>query len=340
MTAVALLGAGRMGQVHAKAIAIAGARLVAVFDPDTAAAKAIGKSTGATIAPTAAAAINHPKTQAVIIATSSDTHTDLVIEAVAAGKPVLCEKPLANSLDECRRCIDTIGEVAARRVFLGFNRRFDRGHASLRDAVHSGEIGRLEQLTITSRDPFPPPLEYIPRSGGLFRDMMIHDFDMARSIMGQEPISVTAHGSSVVDPEIGRLGDVDTASATLLAKDGTIATILNSRRCAFGFDQRIEAFGSDGMVMSGNPRQSGFRRYMPDQVGSPAPILAFFMERYGDSYAAEIRVFIEHARDGRDMPVDAHDGLMAAYLAEAATASQKHGKTIHLTGIDQEFGDV
>ena len=206
-----------------------------------------------------------------MIATSSDTHVDLLVEAVSAGKPVLCEKPLASSLAEARRCIATIGEEAARKVFLGFNRRFDRGHAGLREAVHGGRIGRLEQLTITSRDPFPPPLEYVPRSGGLFRDMMIHDFDMARAILGEELVSVTAHGSSIVDPEIGRLGDIDTASVTMLTADGTIVTILNSRRCAFGFDQRIEAFGSTGMVISDNPRQSGLVRYMADHPGRPAP---------------------------------------------------------------------
>ncbi|MDQ2696791.1 MAG: Gfo/Idh/MocA family oxidoreductase [Pseudomonadota bacterium] len=329
-----------MGQVHAAAIAAAGARLVAIYDPVTQAAEALAARTGAVVVPTAAAAIAHADAVGVVIATSSDTHADLVIETVRADKPVLCEKPLASSLLETRRCIAAIGDKAARKVFLGFNRRFDRGHASLREAVHGGQIGRLEQLSITSRDPYPPPLAYIPRSGGLFRDMMIHDFDMARAILAQELVSVTAHGSSIVDPEVGRLGDIDTASVTLLAADGAIVTILNSRRCAFGFDQRIEAFGSTGMVMSDNPRQSGLRRFTKDHPGTPAPILEFFMERYGDSYAAEIRLFLDCAREGKDMPVNAIDGLMAAYLAEAATASRKQGKTILLTGPDQEFGDV
>jgi myo-inositol 2-dehydrogenase/D-chiro-inositol 1-dehydrogenase len=329
-----------MGQVHAAAIAAAGARLAAIYDPASHAAETLAARTGAVVAPTAAAAIAHADADAVVIATSSDTHAELLIEAVSAGKPVLCEKPLASSLAEARRCIATIGDKAARKVFLGFNRRFDRGHAGLREAVHGGQIGRLEQLTITSRDPYPPPLEYIPRSGELFRDMMIHDFDMARAILRQELVSVTAHGSSIVDPEIGRLGDVDTASVIMLAADGAIVTILNSRRCAFGFDQRIEAFGSNGMVISDNPRQSGLLRFTEGHPGSPAPILEFFMERYGDSYAGEIRLFLECAREGRDMPVNALDGLMAAYLAEAATASRKQGKTVHLTGPDQEFGDV
>lgn len=336
MTGIALLGTGRMGQVHAEAIAAAGAKLVAVYDPVSKSAEALAARTGATVSPTAVAAMTEAGVDAVVIATSSDTHTQLVVEAVKTGKPVLCEKPLAPSLAEARKCIEQIGEEAARKVFLGFNRRFDRGHASVREAVQAGKIGRLEQLTITSRDPFPPPLEYVPRSGGLFRDMMIHDFDMARSILGQDPVSLTAHGSSIVDPEIGKLGDIDNASVTLLTVDGAIATIINSRRCAFGFDQRIEAFGSLGMVVSDNPRQSGFKSFLAGSAGTPAPILEFFMERYGDSYAAEIGLFLECASKGGDMPVNAMDGLMAAYLAEAATLSLKQGKTIDLNQFAQE----
>ena len=298
MTGVALLGAGRMSQVHAAATVNAGARVAVIFDPVRAAAEALATRTGAKVAATAADAMGDSSVDAIIIATSSDTHVDLVLEAVRIGKPVLCEKPLASNLEAARSCIATIGEAAARRVFLGFNRRFDRGHAGLREAVHAGEIGRLEQLNITSRDPFPPPLEYIPRSGGLFRDMMIHDFDTARAITRQDFASITAHGSSIVDPEIGKLGDIDTAAVTMLATDGTIVTILNSRRCAFGFDQRIEAFGSGGMVVSDNPRQSGLTRYSKAAPGTPAPILEFFMERYGESYAAEIRLFLACAREG------------------------------------------
>jgi myo-inositol 2-dehydrogenase / D-chiro-inositol 1-dehydrogenase len=340
MSGIALLGAGRMGQVHAAAIVSAGARVTVVFDPIQGAAEALAARTGARVASTAAEAISDSAVDAVIVATSSDTHVDLVIEAVQANKPVLCEKPLASRLEDARACIATIGEAASRRVFLGFNRRFDRGHAGVRAAVHAGEIGRLEQLTITSRDPLPPPLDYVPRSGGLFRDMMIHDFDMARAITRQDFVSLTAHGSSIIDPEIGKLGDIDTAAVTLLAADGTIVTILNSRRCAFGFDQRIEAFGAEGMVMSDNPRQSGLTRYSKAAPGTPAPILEFFMERYGDSYAAEIRMFLACAREGSDMPVNAIDGLMAAYLAEAATVSRKQGCIINLTGPGQDFGDV
>ncbi len=337
MTGIAILGAGRMAKVHVESIVAAGAHVATVYDPFADAAQALAERTGAKVAASPAEAMNDPDVGAIMIATSSDTHVELLYEAVKAGKPVLCEKPLASSYDASKEFVETVGETAAKKVFLGFNRRFDRGHASVREAVISGQIGRLEQLTITSRDPSPPPLEYIPRSGGLFRDMMIHDFDMARSIVASPIVSVTAHGSSIVDPEIGKLGDVDTASVTMLAEDGTIITILNSRRCAFGFDQRIEAFGAKGMVVSDNPRQSGFRTFSAEAPGTDAPILEFFMERYGPSYTAEIKLFLDCAQEGRDMPVNAIDGHMAAYLAEAATSSLKRGKTIRLTGLDQEF---
>jgi len=338
MSKIALLGAGRMAKVHAASIIEAGASVAVVYDTVTEAANALAASTGAKVAASAQEAINDPSVDAVMIATSSDTHVPLLREAVKAGKPALCEKPLAPSYDEARQFVKDVGDAAARKIFLGFNRRFDRGHAGLRDGVHAGNIGTLEQLTITSRDPAPPPLDYIPRSGGLFRDMMIHDFDMARFVIGDDPIvSVTAHGSSIIDPEIGKLGDIDTASVTMLTKQGTIITILNSRRCVYGYDQRVEAFGAQGMLLSDNPRQSGLLSFNGEHPGTPTPLLGFFMERYGASYTGEIRAFLQATQTGADMPVNAIDGLMAVYLAEAATASLKHGKTIQLTGLEQEF---
>ncbi|WP_138468426.1 inositol 2-dehydrogenase [Poseidonocella sp. HB161398] len=340
MTGIAIMGAGRMAKVHAAAIAGAGARVAAIYDPVTAAAEALAAQTGGQVCASPEQAMALADVDAIMIATSSDTHVSLLAQAVATAKPVLCEKPLAASYEESRAFIASVGEAAARKVFLGFNRRFDRGHASVREGVHAGAIGRLEQLVITSRDPSPPPLDYVPRSGGLFRDMMIHDFDMARSITRQEIASVTAHGSAIIDPRVGELGDVDTASVTMVTTEGVIVTILNSRRCAFGFDQRIEAFGETGMLLSDNPRQSGFTTYSAASPGTAAPILEFFMERYGPSYSAEIRLFLDCAREGRDMPVNAIDGHMAACLAEAATASLKTGQTIRLTGPDQDFAEI
>ena len=252
-----------------------------------------------------------------------------VIEAVQAGKAVMCEKPLAPTLWEAQQCVDALGNRAG-TVFLAFNRRFDPGHAAVKQAIENGEIGNLEQLTITSRDPYPPPLEYIPKSGGLFRDMMIHDFDMARWMLGEEPTSVHSRGSCLVDPEIGKLGDIDTACVTLVTPGGKQAVILNSRRTAYGFDQRIEAFGSSGMVISDNPKATGFKRFSSTSFGAPDRFRALFMERYGDSYRLEIETFLRGVVEGAPAPVNAFDGLRTAYLAEGAAASLQLGKAVEL----------
>jgi myo-inositol 2-dehydrogenase/D-chiro-inositol 1-dehydrogenase len=241
----------------------------------------------------------------------------------------MCEKPLAPTFLEAKQCVDRLGEQAG-RVFLAFNRRFDPGHAAVKKAIDSGEIGELEQLTITSRDPYPPPLEYIPRSGGLFRDMMIHDFDMARWMLGEEPVSVFSRGSCLVDPKIGALGDIDTACVSLITRNGKQAVILNSRRTAYGFDQRIEAFGSTGMVISDNPKASGVKRFSSTSFGAPDRFRAFFMERYGESYRLELEAFVDGVAQGTPALVSALDGLQAVYLAEAAGASLRLGKAIEL----------
>ena len=329
MIGLALLGAGRMAKVHAEAISAAGARLVTVFDVAEAAANSLAAKAGASIARTAEEALSHPEVQAALIATSSDTHAKYVIEAVQAGKAVMCEKPLAPTLAEAQQCVDALGDRAG-KVFLAFNRRFDPGHAAVKKAIEAGEIGNLEQLTITSRDPYPPPLEYVPKSGGLFRDMMIHDFDMARWMLGEEPINIHSRGSCLVNPEIGKLGDIDTACVTMVTASGRQAVILNSRRTAYGFDQRIEAFGSAGMVMSDNPQATGFKRFSSTSFGAPDRFRAFFMERYGDSYRLEIEAFVNGLVKGQPASVNALDGLRAVYLAEAAGASLRTGKAIEL----------
>ena len=329
MIGLALIGAGRMGRVHAAALRQTGASLVAIHDVDQTAALRLARETGAAVDPTIDATLSRPDVAGVIIATASDTHVDLTLQAVAAGKRVLCEKPLAPSLADAQRCVDALGAGAA-DVFLGFNRRFDPGHAAVLAAVGDRSIGKLEQLTITSRDPTPPPLDYIPRSGGLFRDMMIHDFDMTRTLLGEEPTRLYAQGSSIVDPQIGNLGDVDTAIVTLSTTSGVQAVIINSRRCAFGFDQRIEAFGSAGMALSDNPRADGFKRFGASEFGSPSRYQTFFMERYGESYRREIESFVRCVADGAPPPINAIDGLKAAYLAEAATESLARGQPIDL----------
>jgi myo-inositol 2-dehydrogenase / D-chiro-inositol 1-dehydrogenase len=329
MIGIALMGAGRMARVHAKTIHAAGGRLVTVYDVVESAAKSLASETSASAARSVQEALHHPDVDAVLVATSSDTHVDLIIQAVKAGKAVLCEKPLAPSLSEAQRCVDLLG-AEANKVFLAFNRRFDPGHAALKKAIEAGEIGNLEQLTITSRDPAPPPLEYIPNSGGLFRDMMIHDFDMARWILGEEPVSIYSHGSCLVDPQIGKLGDIDTACVTMVSLSGKQAVILNSRRAVYGYDQRIEAFGSAGMVLSDNPRATAVQRYSSTSFGAPDRVFTFFMDRYGQSYRMEIETFLAGVAAGTPPPINAIDGLRAVYLAEAAGASLRSGEAIKL----------
>jgi myo-inositol 2-dehydrogenase/D-chiro-inositol 1-dehydrogenase len=328
-----------MARVHAKAIAAAGAKLVTVYDVVASAAETLAAETGASVARSAQEAFQQPGVAAVLVATSSDTHVELIGQAVRAGKAVMCEKPLAPDLSEAQRCVDTLGEQAG-KVFLAFNRRFDPGHAAVKQAIEAGEIGALEQLTITSRDPSPPPLEYIPKSGGLFRDMMIHDFDMARWMLGEEPVSVFSRGSCLVDSEIGKLGDVDTACVSLVTQSGKQAVILNSRRTAYGFDQRIEAFGSAGMVISDNPRATGLTRFSSRSFGAPDRFRAFFMERYGESYRQEIEAFVDGLAQGTPAPVNALDGLRAVYLAEAAGASLRLGKAVELKSNCEVTWDV
>jgi myo-inositol 2-dehydrogenase / D-chiro-inositol 1-dehydrogenase len=329
MIGIALMGAGRMARVHASAIHAAGAKLVTVYDVAAPAAVALAAETGASVARSAQDAFDRPEVAAFMVATSSDTHVELIHQAVQAGKAVMCEKPLAPNLSDAQRCVDALGDQAG-NVFLAFNRRFDPGHAAVKQAIEVGEIGALEQLTITSRDPFPPPLEYIPKSGGLFRDMMIHDFDMARWMLGEEPVSVFSRGSCLVDPQIGALGDVDTACVSLITSSGKQAVILNSRRTAYGFDQRIEAFGSAGMVISENPRATGLKRFSSTSFGAPDRFRAFFMERYGESYRREIEAFVGGVAQGTPATVNALDGLRSVYLAEAAGASLRLGKAVEL----------
>ena len=329
MIGVALLGAGRMARVHAKAIGAAGGRLVTVYDVVEPAAKSLAADTGASVARSVEEALHHPEVDAVLVVTSSDTHVDCILQGVQAGKAVMCEKPLAPSLADAQRSINTLGAQAG-KVFLAFNRRFDPGHAALKSAVEAGEIGNLEQLTITSRDPAPPPLDYVPKSGGLFRDMMIHDFDMARWMLGEEPVSIYSCGSCLIEPQIGNLGDIDTACVVLVTSTGKQAVILNSRRAAYGYDQRIEAFGSTGMVISDNPRATDVRRYSGTSFGAPDRLFTFYMDRYRESYRREIEAFLREVASGTPPPVNAIDGLRTAYLAEAAGASLRLGQVVEL----------
>lgn len=331
MLKVGLLGAGRIAGVHATAIsAHPGSELVAVSDVRPEAARGLAEAHGAP-ARTTEEIIAARDIDAVLIATSTDTHSDLIEAAVAAGKAVLCEKPVDLSLERARICLrNTKG--TDRPVMIGFNRRFDRNFGALKAALESGEIGRAELLAITSYDPAPPPVSYVRVSGGLFRDMMIHDFDMANFLMTEPPVSVSAVGSSVVDPEIGASGDVDTAVVTMSYGDGRIAVIRNSRRAGFGYDQRVELLGSEGMLQVENMLENTLVKSTAEGVTSAKPTY-FFLERYMPAYAAEWAAFVEAVNDGTPVPVTLEDGVAALAMAEAATRSR-------ISGTPVKVGDV
>ncbi|BCP54524.1 inositol 2-dehydrogenase [Kaistia sp. 32K] len=321
-----LLGAGRIGKVHAGAIAAnKGARLVAVADAFPDAAKALAASTGAEVRE-ADAILNAGDIDAVLITTPTDLHATMIEQAARAGKAIFCEKPIDLDVARVKACLAVVAETKA-LLMVGFNRRFDPNFMEVRRQIDAGTIGKVEMVSITSRDPGPPPADYILRSGGLFRDMTIHDFDMARFLLGEEPVSVFASASVLVDPEIGKLGDFDSASVVLTTKSGRIAQISNSRRASYGYDQRIEVHGSKGLVSAENLRATnveiangdGYRR---------EPLLNFFMTRYTEAYRNEIAAFIAALEGGTQVTPSGEDGWKALVLADAALQSVKEKRAI------------
>ena len=329
MLRIGLLGCGRIGQVHARSIkALDGVRVQAVADAMPEAAEALARDSAAERR-SAEAILGAADIDAVIIGTPTDTHFDLIHGAARAGKAIFCEKPIDMSVDNIRACIEVV-EGAGIPFMTGFNRRFDPNFAALRARIAAGDIGAVELVTITSRDPAPPPISYIERSGGLFRDMMIHDFDMARFLMGERFTRLHAVGSALVDPAIGEAGDVDTAAVILTTETGRICQISNSRRAAYGYDQRIEVHGQTGMLRAENQLEttvefatgSGFAR---------APAQHFFLERYEAAFLAEMRAFVDLVRTGGAADPGIRDGLEAQILADAAAASLETGQPIDIT---------
>ena len=328
MVKVGLLGAGRIGAVHARAItAHSGSALVAVSDVVAENAARLADTYGAVVR-TSDEIIADPAIDAVLIATSTDTHCDFIEAATAAGKAVLCEKPVDLSLSRARACTEKVS-ATDQPVMIGFNRRFDPSFNAMRSALRSGEIGKAEMLSITSFDPAPPPVSYVKVSGGLFRDMMIHDFDMANFMMGDAPETVMAVGSAIVDPEIGAAGDVDTAAVTLSYADGRIAVIKNSRRAAYGYDQRIELLGSEGLLQAQNMLENTVVKSTRDGVTGAKPTY-FFLERYMPAYEAEWSAFVTALEQGNTMPITLNDGVAALAMAEAATQSVQDKRPVKL----------
>jgi myo-inositol 2-dehydrogenase/D-chiro-inositol 1-dehydrogenase len=328
MMRVGLLGTGRIGRLHAETIAShSESSLHAVSDIDSDSAKELAIQYGVSVKP-ADDVISNPNVDAILIATSTDTHSEFIEKASLSGKAVLCEKPVDLNLNRAKECLDKVS-TANNSIMIGFNRRFDPNFAQLKKSLDNGEIGNRELLTITSFDPAPPPISYIKTSGGLYRDMMIHDFDLSNFIMGELPISISAVGHSLVDPAIGVAGDVDTAVVTMSYADGKIAVIKNSRRAAYGYDQRIEILGSEGLLQAENIAENSVVKSTTVGVLSAKPKY-FFLERYMGAFKAEWDAFVKSIRNHKPVPVNLEDGVAALAMAEAATQSQNTGKSIQL----------
>lgn len=328
MIRMGLLGAGRIGRIHgANVAAHPGARLVAVADAAPEAARKIAGETGSEVA-SIAAIIADKNIDAIVICTPTDMHSDLIEAAAKAGKAAFCEKPVDLSSDRIRSCLEVVRK-AGTPLMIGFNRRFDPNFASLKRRLAAGEAGEIEIVTVISRDPGPPPVDYIKRSGGLFRDMMIHDLDMARFLLGEEPVEVHAVGSSLVDKAIGGAGDVDTAAVLLKTASGRIAQISNSRRATYGYDQRIEVHGSKGMLRAGNVHNTTVE--LATGGGFTAdPVQNFFLERYAAAYRDELDAFVQAITSGKAPTPSGEDGLKAQILADAATEAHQTGKTVRV----------
>jgi len=330
---IGVLGTGRIGRMHAQLLMreVPGATVTVVADADPGAATRVAADLGTEAAGSVDEVLASPHVDAVAICTSTDTHVDLVVRAAQAGKAIFCEKPVSLNLAALDRAVAAV-ERAGVPFMVGFNRRFDPGHASVHDAVRRGVVGDLHMVRITSRDPAPPPPEYVAVSGGIFLDMAIHDFDMARYVVGSEVVEVFARGAVRIDPRIGEAGDVDTAVTVLTHADGTLTTIDNSRQAVYGFDQRIEAFGARGMTVSDNPlRHAGWTRTAEATSGQPLPW--FFLDRYMESYRREWAAFVSFLRDGGPSPVDAQAARAPLVIGLAARRSLREGRPIAISEV-------
>ena len=332
-----LLGAGRIGKVHAKAISSnPKAELVAVADAMANAAHELAGQYGCA-ARNVEAILSASDIDAVVICTPTDTHADLIEQFSRAGKAIFCEKPIDLGVERVKACLKVV-DAAGATLMVGFNRRFDPHFQAVKDVVERGEIGAVEMVTIVSRDPGAPPVDYIKRSGGIFRDMTIHDFDIARWLLGEDIETVTAQASVLVDPAIGTAGDYDSVSVMLSTASGKHATISNSRRATYGYDQRIEVHGSKGAVSAENQRPVSIEVANAGGYTKP-PLHDFFMTRYTEAYAREISAFVEAVESKSPARPSGIDGLIALALADAALKSVKEGRAVKVSEITGALAD-
>ncbi|MEZ4862341.1 MAG: inositol 2-dehydrogenase [Caldilineaceae bacterium] len=331
-----LIGAGRIGRVHAESITrrLSGAKLVAVSDLFAEAAQRCAADFGIpAVHADPRALLDDPAIDAVVICSSTDTHTRFIMEAAEAGKHIFCEKPIALDLPAIDQALATVDRCGV-KLQIGFNRRFDSNFRHLHEVVQRGEIGAPHLVRITSRDPAPPPISYIKVSGGIFLDMTIHDFDMVRYLMGSEVEEVYAAGGVLVDPAIGEADDIDTAVITLRFANGALGVIDNSRQAVYGYDQRAEVFGSAGAIEAHNKTPHNTVHSTAQRIQQPNP-LYFFLERYMDSYAAEMQAFLEAVRNDTPPLVTGIDGRIPVVMGLAAWRSYREGRPVRLTEIDK-----
>ena len=323
---VALFGAGRIGKIHAaNLVQHPRARLRYVVDVHQPAAEALAAKHGASIA-TVEQVLADPAIGAVVVGSSTDTHANLIMRAAAAGKAIFCEKPVDLDVQRARACAQAVNQAGV-VCMIGFQRRFDPTFAALKQRLDAGEIGTPEVLIVTSRDPAPPPAAYIAHSGGVFKDMLIHDFDIFRWVLGGEAVSVHATGGCPNMPDVAAAGDISHAAVTLRTRDGTLCQINTSRRAAYGYDQRFEVLGSKGLLQAGNVRPTEVVAWNEHAISGDKPE-AFFLERYRAAYALEIEHFFDALVNGTPVRTSIEDGIKALELAEAATQSWREGKVI------------
>ncbi|MEA2281317.1 MAG: myo-inositol 2-dehydrogenase / D-chiro-inositol 1-dehydrogenase [Solirubrobacteraceae bacterium] len=327
---VGVIGVGRIGRLHAELLArrVGGARVVAVHDAHAPSARRVAEELQVPAFDGLADLLASSEVDAVAICSSTDTHAPLIAAAAAAGKAIFCEKPVSLELAEVDRALDAVRDAGV--LFqIGFNRRFDPAHESVRDAVASGAVGEPQLVRISSRDPAPPPLDYVKVSGGIFLDMTIHDFDMARFVTGSEVVEVFARGAVRVRPDFADAGDVDTALVTLVHENGCLTAIDNSRQAVYGFDQRVEVLGSAGMAASENP--PAHTGVVHTAAGTRAATLPyFFLDRYVPSYVREWEAFVSAARDGGPALVGPADARAPLVIGLAAWRSLREGRPVRI----------
>jgi myo-inositol 2-dehydrogenase/D-chiro-inositol 1-dehydrogenase len=331
-----VIGVGRIGRMHAELLArqVTGASVTRVHDAFEASAREVAETLQVPVAADVDALLGADDVDAVAICTPTPSHADLMVAAAQAGKAIFCEKPISLDLAEMDTALAAV-EQAGVPFQIGFNRRFDPAHASVRQAVADGTVGEPQIVRISSRDPEPPPLDYVRSSGGIFLDMTIHDFDMARYVTGSEVVSVSAQGALRIRPEFAEAGDVDTAVVTLEHENGCLTTIDNSRQASYGYDQRVEVHGSRGMAASEDPRaHTGIVR---TAAGEHAPSLPhFFIDRYTAAYLAQWQAFVGAVSEGRTPPVTAADGRAPLAIGLAARKSLAERRPVAIAEIEAE----